>query len=787
MDLHEDLRRFRVAQQRLADEAVLMREEDRIFKPSHRLHALVEQANAIQQGRRRPTEVMTKFYLGDERVVTQTQDHAPPPTADQMRGERGILDMYNWGKDEGNVTYEKYIAIQSGISNKYVQQMDKAPEIQPYMGELITLPDPKSSILSLVPAAQGAAPAAPLGVAPPGAPAVIGPPAPGPGGPPPPPGGGPPPPPGGQPPAGPPGPPGPPPAGVPPAPVAGLGQMAAGVAQGAAAGEAAGQAPPAARAEIRQQATAEAAAAEAGVGGEGQGAAVGADDAAAAAVATAETRAVSGMSYDAAAFIGNRQRVTADYYGSAPRVRGAVHAEIQDYLETEWDGGAGDFFLKHMDNFGNYRNDEAGGVSREQWDLARSSLIDVLADKVGKGEMPPESVIKLYELMLNQDMGGELEADQAHGRPGAKIGQHVSATPSQPLRPGTDQAPGDDDEEDVDEYAEELERPPPNPVRAQLLAISKAGDTRSGLARGLDVARTVSGYLGTGILGGLGLARDVAVDVGGFIGGVGSDVISAAKYLGNMDADAPATRYRGAQAAAVEPMPPARARPLAGQAVPPPPGSYPSAVASAGDGQAQAQAERIAAEAVAANNARLPVAAAAVAAAAPGDNVVVGERRSARVAEKTPEERAAIAARIAKEGRSGRGKGKPSVHNMARLAELYEQSTGDKVDKSDFNEEDGSFSNPKMMTWFKSHMRGDNPESKKIRTMMAEIDDKYNMKGGMKGQMNGCGKPSIECCSDSESEGSVKGAGNKRARFPKGSQEARDHMAAIRAKRKPKV
>jgi len=747
-----------------------MREEDRIFKPSHRLHALVEQANAIQQGRRRPTEVMTKFYLGDERIVTQTQDHAPPPTADQMRGERGILDMYNWGKDEGNVTYEKYIAIQSGISNKYVQQMDKAPEIQPYMGELITLPDPKSSILSLVPAAQGAAPAAPLGVAPPGAPAVIGPPAPGPGGPPPPPDG--------QPPTG------PPPAGVPPAPVAGLGQMAAGVAQGAAAGEAAGQAPPAARAEIRQQATAEAAAAEAGVGGEGQGAAVGADDAAAAAVQTAETRAVSGMSYDAAAFIGNRQRVTADYYGSVPRVRGAVHAEIQDYLESEWDGGAGDFFLKHMDNFGNYRNDEAGGVSREQWELARSSLMDVLADKINKGEMPPASVIKLYELMLNQDMGGELEADQAHGRPGAKVGEHVSATPSQPLRPGTDDAPGDDDEEDVDEYAEELESPPPNPVRAQLVAISKAGDTRSGLARGLDVARTVSGYLGTGILGGLGLARDVAVDVGGFIGGVGSDIASAAKYLGNMDADAPATRYRGAQAAAVEPMPPARARPLAGQAVPPPPGSYPSAVASAGDGQAQAA--RIAAEAAAANNAGLPVAAAAVPAAAPAAAAAAAPAVRQRRAATTADARAAQFQRMADEGR-GSGKGKPNVHNMARLAELYEQSTGDKVDKSDFNEEDGSFSNPKMQTWFKSHMRGDNPESKKIRAMMAEIDDKYNMKGGMKGQMNGCGKPSIECCSDSESEGSVKGAGKKRARFPKGSQEARDHMAAIRAKRKPKV
>ena len=749
-----------------------MREEARIFKPSHRLHAIVEQANAIQQGRRRPTEVMTKFYLGDERVVTQTEDHAPPPTADEMRGERGVLDMYNWGEGEGNDTYEKYIAIQSGISNKYEQQFKAAPEIQPYMGELITLPDPKAPISSLV---------APAPAVPAVAQALAGVQAP----PPPPPGGGP----GGPPPPG--GPPGPPPAQVgnaapvppqaqvPPAPAGGMAALAAGAAQGAVQGEAAGQAPPAARAEIRQQAAAEAAAEEgdAGAGG-AEGAAVGADEAAAAAVETAETRAVAGMTYDAKAFINNRQRVTSDYYGAVPRVRGAVHAEIQEYLESEWDGAAGEFFLDNMDNFGNYRNDEAGGVSREQWELARESLITFLRDKVEGGTDLPPAVGKLYSMFYWGAEGDELEADEAHGRPGAKVGEHVSAEPSQPLRPGTDQAPGDDDEEDVDEYADELESPAPDPVRAQLLAISKAGDQRSGVARGLSMLRTASGYLGTGILGGLGLARDVAMDVGGFLGGVGSDVLNATQYLADMEADAP--RLRGAQAAPTAPMPSARARAAPQQAAAPqvpsgPMGLPSNAVADAAGAQAQ---ERALAAAPAA-----PAAAAAAAAAADG----VRQRRSARVAEKTPEERAAIAARIASEGRSGRGKGKPNVHNMARLAELYEQSTGDKVDKSDFDEEDGSFSNPKMKTWFKSHMRGDNPESKKIRAMMAEIDDKYNMKGGMKGQMNGCGKPSIECCSDSESEGSVKGAGKKRARFPKGSQEARDHMAAIRAKRKPKV
>jgi len=91
-------------------------------------------------------------------------------------------------------------------------------------------------------------------------------------------------------------------------------------------------------------------------------------------------------------------------------------------------------------------------------------------------------------------------------------------------------------------------------------------------------------------------------------------------------------------------------------------------------------------------------------------------------------------------------------------------------------------------------MTGTGPESEAIRAKKAEIDEHFNKMGGMKGEMNGCGKSSIDCDSDSgsgsESDGSkksVKGAGKKRARFVKGSQEAKDHMAAIRAKRKPKT
>jgi hypothetical protein len=143
-----------------------MREEDRVFKPSHRVHALVEQANAIQQGRVRPTELLHKFYLGDERIITQTVDHVPPPTAVEMRGDRGLLDMFGWGQDEGNTTFEKHIAIQSGIADKFEQQFKAAPEIVPYKGELLKAPEPKVSIYDIIRPPEIHGPNAPIGPVP---------------------------------------------------------------------------------------------------------------------------------------------------------------------------------------------------------------------------------------------------------------------------------------------------------------------------------------------------------------------------------------------------------------------------------------------------------------------------------------------------------------------------------------------------------------------------------------------------------------------------------------------
>tara|TARA_R110000868_G_scaffold297821_3_gene558107 strand:- start:11498 stop:13891 length:2394 start_codon:yes stop_codon:yes gene_type:complete len=118
---------WRITQQRLADEAVLAREDDRIFKPSRRLHAMVEQANAIQRGRRTPMQLAHVFYEGDDRVFVQTSTDKEIPLQPEMSGKNGVLDMYQWHKGQGNDQLEAVIAIQAGIANKYQQTFQKFP------------------------------------------------------------------------------------------------------------------------------------------------------------------------------------------------------------------------------------------------------------------------------------------------------------------------------------------------------------------------------------------------------------------------------------------------------------------------------------------------------------------------------------------------------------------------------------------------------------------------------------------------------------------------------------
>jgi len=141
---------WRLAQEKLALEAALEREDDRIYKPSRRVHSLVEQANAIQRGRITPTQLRHQFYLGDERVITKTETHSDTPLTTELSGRNGIVDYYNWHKGKGNPDFEAVISIQSGLNNKFKQVFQKAPQIPPYMGELMPPAEPETKLEDLL-------------------------------------------------------------------------------------------------------------------------------------------------------------------------------------------------------------------------------------------------------------------------------------------------------------------------------------------------------------------------------------------------------------------------------------------------------------------------------------------------------------------------------------------------------------------------------------------------------------------------------------------------------------
>jgi len=141
---------WRLAQEKLALEAALEREDDRIYKPSRRVYALVEQANAIQRGRITPTQLRHQFYLGDERVITKTETHSDTPLTTELSGRNGIVDYYDWHKGKGNPDFEAVISIQSGLNNKFKQIFQKAPEIPTYMGEIMPPAEPETKLEDLL-------------------------------------------------------------------------------------------------------------------------------------------------------------------------------------------------------------------------------------------------------------------------------------------------------------------------------------------------------------------------------------------------------------------------------------------------------------------------------------------------------------------------------------------------------------------------------------------------------------------------------------------------------------
>lgn len=155
MDLHPDLQRWRLSQGVLAAEETLDRLSRAEAKPSSRVHALVEQSNALQRGRAPPMEIAPTFYLGEQRVLVETAPYVDKPLSKLISGGvpndvGGILQYYNWREDEGNDDFGTVIAVNAGLARKFKQQMIHAPPIQPYLGELIDNPDDMTRITDLL-------------------------------------------------------------------------------------------------------------------------------------------------------------------------------------------------------------------------------------------------------------------------------------------------------------------------------------------------------------------------------------------------------------------------------------------------------------------------------------------------------------------------------------------------------------------------------------------------------------------------------------------------------------
>jgi hypothetical protein len=139
----------------LAAEETLDRLSRAEAKPSSRVHALVEQSNALQRGRAPPMEIAPTFYLGEQRVLVETAPYVDKPLSKLISGGvpndvGGILQYYNWREDEGNDDFGTVIAVNAGLARKFKQQMIHAPPIQPYLGELIDNPDDMTRITDLL-------------------------------------------------------------------------------------------------------------------------------------------------------------------------------------------------------------------------------------------------------------------------------------------------------------------------------------------------------------------------------------------------------------------------------------------------------------------------------------------------------------------------------------------------------------------------------------------------------------------------------------------------------------
>ena len=138
MDTDEGLRRWRVAQRELAAEEVAMRQEAWNTSSSRRVIGLIQQSNAVHRGQRPEEEnvqLVSRFYhvkppravlVGDYITPSFKANALPPMThASQFSSD----DIY---EGIGNPSIPAEIELHNGIASKYKAR--RMPDVPPYTG-----------------------------------------------------------------------------------------------------------------------------------------------------------------------------------------------------------------------------------------------------------------------------------------------------------------------------------------------------------------------------------------------------------------------------------------------------------------------------------------------------------------------------------------------------------------------------------------------------------------------------------------------------------------------------
>ena len=140
MDPNEDLRRFRVAQRELAAEEVAIRQQAYATSSSRRVLGLIQQSNAVHRGMRPEEEnvqLVQRFYHLAPPPLVFVGEYAKPVLDANAMSSMTHASAFNTDaiyRGFGNPTQEAEIALHEGVAAKYKAR--KIPAITPFTGSI---------------------------------------------------------------------------------------------------------------------------------------------------------------------------------------------------------------------------------------------------------------------------------------------------------------------------------------------------------------------------------------------------------------------------------------------------------------------------------------------------------------------------------------------------------------------------------------------------------------------------------------------------------------------------